>query len=165
VGDPTALEVIVDVLSTDAVRIGAGDSVEIVDWGGDRPLTARVRRVEPSAYTRVSALGVEEQRANVLIDLPSPPSELGDGFRVEVRTTIWSAANVLIVPSSALFQHGDVWSVFMLDEGRARRRAVQVGHRTSAVAEVISGLTAGETVILFPSDQIADGTRARPRVP
>jgi len=160
-GDAKALEVVVDVLSSDAVRIRPLDTVEIVEWGGDHPLAGRVRHIEPSAFTRVSALGVEEQRVNVLVDLLDAPPSLGDGFRVEVRTTVWSAPDVLVAPASALFQRGGDWSVFVLSEGRARQRAVSVGHRTGTAAEVLRGLSAGDSVILFPSDKIADGVRVR----
>jgi HlyD family secretion protein len=158
-GDAAALEVIADVLSSDAVRIRPGNAVEIAEWGGDHPLVGRVRLIEPSAFTRVSALGVDEQRVNVLVDIPDPPSSLGDGFRVEIRATVWESNDVLRIPSSALFQRGGGWAVFVVEAGRAHRRNVEVGHRTGAVAEITSGLRAGEQVILFPSDKVDEGSR------
>lgn len=162
-GDASAMEVVVDVLSTDAVRIRPGDDVEIVEWGGDRPISGLVRSIEPSAFTRVSALGVDEQRVNVLIDLPERPTTLGDGFRVEARMTVWQAPQVIIAPASSVFQRGDGWRVFVVDKGRARLRSVEVGHRTDAGVEVLRGLTPGEQVVLFPSDKIDDGVRVRAR--
>lgn len=160
-GDASALEVVADVLSSDAVRIRPGNIVEIADWGGERSLTGRVRSIEPSAFTRVSALGVEEQRVNVLVDILDAPPALGDGFRVEMRATVWESKAVLTIPSSAAFQHASGWQVFVVEDGRARRRPVAVGHRTSAMVEILSGLEPGERVILFPSDQIDEGVRVR----
>ena len=160
-GDATALEVVADVLSSDAVRIRPGNDVEIDEWGGDHPLTGRVRLVEPSAFTRVSALGVDEQRVNVLVDILDPPPALGDGFQVEVKAVVWSSPDVLAIPSSAVFQRSGRWAVFVVEENRARLRKVGIGHRTGAIAEVTQGLKAGEKVILFPSDKIDDGTRVR----
>jgi HlyD family secretion protein len=160
-GDASALEVISDVLSSDAVRIDPGDSVEIVEWGGDKPLSGRVRSIEPSAFTRVSALGVDEQRVNVLVDLLDAPPSLGDGFRVEIRATIWESSDVLVVPSSALFQRDRGWAVFVVENERARMRRVETGHRTGASVEVTRGLVAGEKVVLFPSDKVDDGSKVR----
>jgi HlyD family secretion protein len=159
--DAAALEVISDVLSSDAVRIHPGDAVDIVEWGGDQPLTGRVRSIEPSAFTRVSALGVDEQRVNVLVDLVNPPASLGDGFRVEIRATVWESGDVLTVPSSALFQRNGSWSVFIVQNGRAVLRPVNIGHRASALVEITGGLNVGEQVILFPSDKVDAGTRVR----
>jgi HlyD family secretion protein len=162
-GDAAAMEVVVDVLSTDAVRLRPGDDVEIVEWGGDHPIGGRVRSIEPSAFTRVSALGVDEQRVNVLIDLPQRPETLGDGFRVEARMTVWQAAKVTTAPASSVFQQGDTWKVFAIDEGRARLRPVEIGHRTGASVKIVRGLTPGTKVVLFPSDKIVDGVRVRSR--
>ena len=162
-GDASALEVVVDVLSTDAVRLHPGDDVEIVEWGGDQPIHGSVRTIEPSAFTRVSALGVDEQRVNVLIDLPQRPESLGDGFRVEARMTVWEAPKVITAPSSSVFQRGESWRVFVIDGGRAHLRPVQIGHRTDASVEIVSGLTPGTKVVLFPSDKIGDGVRVRSR--
>ena len=160
-GDASALEIIADVLSSDAVKIAPGSAVEIVDWGGDRPLTGTVRSVEPSAFTRVSALGVDEQRVNVVVDIVDPPASLGDGFRVEMKATVWESGDVLTIPASALFQRGGAWMVFVVEDGRARERRVDVGHRTGAVAELTGGLREGDRVILFPSDKVSDGVRVR----
>lgn len=162
-GDSRALEVTTDVLSADAVLLRPGDAAEIVEWGRDSTLRARVRLVEPSAFTRVSALGVDEQRVNVRLDMLDTPHELGDGFRVEVRITIWERPDVLSVPASALFQRGRDWTVFVVEDGRARERVVEPGHRTASAVEVRRGLDAGARVILFPSDQIAEATRVRLR--
>ena len=158
-GDARALEVVVDVLSTDAVRVEPGMAVRVEEWGGGRALAGRVRTVAPSAFTRVSALGVEEQRVNVVADLDEPAGRLGDNYRVEARIVAWEGTDVLKVPVSALFRTGERWSVFVVDAGRARLRAVEVGHRGDAEAEVIRGLREGEQVILYPSDQVEDGVR------
>jgi HlyD family secretion protein len=160
-GDPSALEVIADVLSSDAVRIRPGDAVEIVEWGGERPLSGRVRSIEPSAFTRVSALGVDEQRVNVIVDLVDRPVSLGDGFRVEIRATVWQSNDVLLVPASTLFQRDGGWAVFAVEDKRARLRRVEIGHRTGASVEITRGLEPGERVVLFPSDKVDDGSRIR----
>jgi HlyD family secretion protein len=160
-GDAAALEVISDVLSSDAVRIQPGDAVEIVEWGGDHALSGRVRSIEPSAFTRVSALGVDEQRVNVLVDLLDPPPALGDGFRVEIRATVWESDDILKVPASALFQRDGAWAVFVVENGRAALRKVSIGQRASAFVEVIDGLNSGERIILFPSDKVDAGSRVR----
>lgn len=164
VGDASALEIVADVLSTEAVRVRAGQDVDIVAWGGDHPLRACVRSIEPSAFTRVSALGIEEQRVNVIIDFREPVPMLGDGFRVEVRIIVWEAPDVLMVPASAVVQNSDsTWSVFVVEGGRARRRDVKIGHRGSGSDEVLDGITRGAEVILFPSDQVQNGVRVRKR--
>lgn len=160
-GSPAAMEVVVDVLSTDAVQVCEGATVELDEWGGDAPLAGRVRLIEPSAFTRVSALGVDEQRVNVVIDFVDRPGTLGDGFRVEARIVTWEGADVLTVPASALFREGDRWNVFIVREGRARLQSVIVGHRTPAAVEIVRGLEQGEQVVLFPSDRIRDGVRIR----
>lgn len=162
VGDPTDLEVQVDVLSTDAVAIHAGSPVLFEHWGGDHPLHGVVRLVEPSAFTKISALGVEEQRVYVLIDFTDHPDArvtLGDGFRVEARIVTWAADNILKAPSGALFREADSWAVFAIADGAARVRPVQIGHRNALDVEVLSGLAEGDTVIAYPSDQVRDGIR------
>lgn len=162
VGDPADLEVIVDVLSTDAVRIRPGDQVIIERWGGSEPLRGAVRLIEPAAFTKVSSLGVEEQRVNVVIDLMTPQEQrvgLGDGFRVEVRIVQWSNADVLQVPAGALFRKGDQWFVFAIIDWVAREHQVEIGHRNGMVAEVLSGLHLGDTVVAYPSDRVVDGVR------
>jgi HlyD family secretion protein len=159
IGQPSDLEIVVDVLSTDAVRIRPGAPVRIVEWGGQGELTAAVRRVEPSAFTKVSALGVEEQRVNVVADLREPAAGLGDGFRVEARIQVWEGSDLVLVPASALFRAGEHWAVFVVEAGVARRREVEVGERGEVAAEIRGNLLEGETVILHPSDQLADGAR------
>lgn len=158
VTDPTALEVVVDVLSTDAARIEPGMRTMLTGWGGP-PLGAIVRRVEPAAFTRLSALGVEEQRVNVILDLDDRPESLGDGYRVEASVRVWQADSVLSVPSSAVFRDGSGWRVFRVADDRARLTTITVGERTGARTQVLAGLTSGDEVILFPSDELEDGTR------
>jgi HlyD family secretion protein len=161
VGDPGALEIVADLISEDAVKVHEGDPATITDWGGTGSLNARVRRVEPSGFTKISALGVEEQRVNVLLDFTDPPSgrdRIADGFRVIVHITIWRSPQVLRVPASAMFRHGSDWAVFVLRDGRARLTPISIGHSNDDVAEVRSGLKDGDMVVLHPSDRIADGT-------
>lgn len=161
VGDPGDLEVVVDTLSRDAVRIRPGAAVRLKNWGGDEPLQGRVRRVEPSGFTKLSALGVEEQRVNVLVDFDQPGRQgtaLGDGFRVDAEIVVWSREDCLQVPTSALFRHRDHWAVFVVDGGIAKRRAVQIGQQNGRMAEVRGGLEEGELVIEHPSDTLEPGT-------
>jgi HlyD family secretion protein len=158
VGDPTRLEIVADLLSADAVGVPPGAPVLIEDWGGGT-LRGRVRLVEPSAFTKVSALGVEEQRVNIVADVIAPPPTLGDRYRVEIRIVTWERDSVLVVPSSALFRHGEAWSLFVVERGRARQRDVIVGHRTPLDAEIVTGVLEGERVIRYPSDRVADGVR------
>ena len=161
-GDARVLEIVADVLSSDATQMRVGDSVEIAEWGGDRPLRARIRTIEPSAFTRVSALGVDEQRVNVLMDIVDTPPNLGDGFRVETRTIVWRSARVLKAPPSAVFQEGDEWALYVIDNGRAHVRRVRIGHRSGDAVEILSGVDEGARVILFPSDKIREGVRVKP---
>lgn len=166
VGDPADLEVVVDVLSTDAVQIRPGAAVRIERWGSAEPLEGRVRRVEPAAFTKISALGVEEQRVNVVIDLVSPAAKwrsLGDGYRVDARITVASLDNVVKVPVSALFREGGQWAVFVVADGRAVRRAVQLVRRGELEAVAGKGLEPGEKVIVHPGDAIRDGDRVKIR--
>ena len=167
VGDPERLEIVTDLLSADAVRVSPGADVLVEDWGGERPLKGRVRLVEPFGFTKISALGVEEQRVNVVIDFVEPREawrRLGHGYRATVRIVISAAPNVLKVPISALFRTGREWSVFVVDSsGRARLRRVEAGRMNDAEAEVMRGLAAGDQVIVHPSDKVADGVRVRER--
>ncbi|MEX1183191.1 MAG: HlyD family efflux transporter periplasmic adaptor subunit [Gemmatimonadota bacterium] len=163
IGDAAHLEVVVDVLSTDAVGIEPGAVMRLVDWGGSGELEARVRSVAPQGFTKVSTLGVEEQRVEVIGELPGAPPALGDAYRMEARIVTWSAPNVLKVANSALFRTGDAWSVLVVESGRARLRQVTVGHRGETETEILSGVESGETLIRFPSDRIMPGTRVRPR--
>ncbi len=166
VGDPAALEIVVDVLSQDATRIKPGARVEIVRWGGKRPLRAHVRLVEPSAFTKLSALGVEEQRVNVVIDLDEPRdawATLGDGYRVEASITVWEDEEVLRVPASAVFRHDEHWATFVVEDGKAVVRKAEFGESNGLETEVVSGLEEGETVIAYPSDSVRDGVSVRAR--
>ena len=163
VSNPSKLEVVIELLSTDAVKVSPGAKVFIEAWGGPEALEARVRLIEPAAFTKVSALGIEEQRVNVIADLTAPSSVLGDGYRVEGRIVVWHSDSVLQVPVSALFRTGDVWSLFVLEDRRARLRQVEVGQRTPTTAEIKSGVEADEEVIAHPANEITDGTRVEPR--
>ncbi len=162
IGDPTKLEIVVDVLSADAVKIAPGATTLVEEWGGEETLRARVRLVEPSGFTKISALGVEEQRVNVIADFVEPQTALADGYRIEARIVVWQAEDVIQAPASAIFRRGDAWQVFVLERGRARRRPIEVGQRNAAAVQVLAGLQEGETVIVHPSDQVDDGTRVAP---
>jgi HlyD family secretion protein len=165
-GDPVKLEIVSDLLSTDAVKVRPGAQVRVEHWGGDHPLHARVRRVEPSGFMKISALGVEEQRVNVVMDFDDPLeawSALGDNYRVEVRIVVWEGRSELQVPTSSLLRRGDDWAVFVVEGSRARLRTVVIGRRNGQAAQVLSGLREGERVVLHPSDTITDGSRVAPR--
>jgi HlyD family secretion protein len=167
IGDPRRIEVVSDLLSTDAVRVSPGMPVRIEQWGGGHPIDARVRRVEPSGFMKVSALGVEEQRVNVIIDFADPGAavkSLGDGYRVEVRVVQWQADSVVAVPVGALFRRGAGWAVFAVEGGFARLREVELGHRNNEVGEIVKGLQPGEQVVLHPPDTLTDGARITRRV-
>lgn len=162
IGDPTDLEIVVDFLSTDAVRIEAGQAVLIERWGGEVNLAGRVRRVEPFGFTKVSALGIEEQRVNVIIDLTSPREmwqALGHGYQLEARVVLWQSDAVLSVPLTAMFRDGEQWAVFVLEGGRARLRPIEIGERNGLAAQVVSGLQSGDRVILHPSNRVQQDTR------
>jgi HlyD family secretion protein len=168
IGNPASLEVMVEVLSTAAVNIAPGSRVLLDRWGGEGVLEGRVRVVEPAGFTKVSALGVEEQRVRILADIVSPRERwqaLGDGYRVEARFVLWEGSDLLLVPTSALFKRGEGWAVFVAEAGRARLREVKVGRRNGLDAQVLHGLKAGDQVIVHPDEKIADGTgvKARPR--
>ncbi|MGB5211940.1 MAG: HlyD family efflux transporter periplasmic adaptor subunit [Gammaproteobacteria bacterium] len=166
IGDPAALEIEVDVLSADAVRITSGTEVEFHRWGGDAPLEGVVRVVEPRGFTKISALGVEEQRVLVISDIVSPREtweRLGDGYRVEAEFIIWQEPDVLKVPAGALFRMGDAWAVYIFDDGQAQLRQIGVGRRSGLEVQVLTGLESGQTVIVHPSDDVADGVRVRNR--
>jgi HlyD family secretion protein len=165
VGERDALEVVVDVLTTDAVGIRPGATVRIERWGGDSALAGHVTRVEPSAFTRISALGVEEQRVNVVIglDRTGAGAALGDGYRVEASIVVWEGRDRLLVPGGAVFRQGDGWATYVDDGGRARLRVVRPGRRNGSEVEVLDGLKPGEQVILYPTDNVADGVRVDQR--
>jgi HlyD family secretion protein len=165
-GDASALEIVVDVLTSDAVHIEPGARVVIERWGGEQPLHGHVRIVEPSAFTRMSALGVEEQRVNVIIDLDEDYEvwqSLGDGYRVEAKIIIWEAENVLRVPASAVFRQGEGWALYAIRDGAASLTAVEVGHKNGLEVEILSGIDEGTEIILHPSDQISDGVEVERR--
>jgi len=168
IGDPSDLEIVVDLLSTDAVQVEAGADVIIDDWGGPKPLMGRVRRVEPFGFTKISALGIEEQRVNVIIDLTDPREAwqaLGHGYRVEAQIVTWRGENTLMVPLGALFRSGDRWAVFVVEGGRANLRHIEIGRANMESAEVLSGIEADTRIILHPSDRVADGVRIEERQP
>ena len=162
IGNPDQLEIVADLLSTDAVNVQPGCRVLITGWGGGAPLDGRVRLIEPAGFTKISALGVEEQRVNVLIDLEDGDGEthtLGDGYRVEVSIIVWERTGVLKVPTSALFRTDDAWSVFAVRDGTATQTTLQVGRRNAIEAEALSGVAEGDRVIVHPGDTVADGVR------
>lgn len=167
IGDPYSLEIRVDLLSTDAVQIGPGTNVRIKRWGSDHILDGSVQVVEPSGYTRISALGVEEQRVAVIVDILSPQNEwrqLGDGYRVVAEFIIWQGDEVVQVPSSSLFRTaGDQWSLFVVENERARLRNVESGYQSGLQTQVIDGLQIGENVITHPDERIEDGVRVESR--
>lgn len=157
--NPQKIEIVVDLLSTDAVKVRPGAPVIIENWGGPAPLHARVRTVEPYGFTKVSALGIEEQRANVIADFVDSPDGLGDGYRVDARIVIWESPSVLKVPSSALFRLGQEWNAFAIENGRTRLLPVEVGHRNASEVEIVKGLSEGAEVILHPANDLKDGAR------
>ena len=164
VGDPADLEVRVEVLSRDGVAVAPGASMFLERWGGEGTLNARVRLVEPAAFTKISALGVEEQRVNLIADFTDSAERraaLGDGFRVEARIVTWQADDVLRVPAGALFQRDGGWRTFVVDGGRARLREVEIGRSNGVDTQVLAGLVEGDTVIVYPGDRVADGGRVR----
>jgi HlyD family secretion protein len=182
IGDPSRIEIVADLLSTDAVRVPPGAPVLIEQWGGPHTLRGRVRRVEPSGFTKVSALGVEEQRVNVIIDVPEEQgadvSQLGDGYRVAIRIVVWQEDDVLTVPIGSLFRPsiraqdapadvgapgGEDWAVFLVEDGRARVQPVQLGQRNDSAGQITSGLESGQTVVLHPPDTLTDGTQVTVR--
>ncbi|HVS15140.1 MAG TPA: HlyD family efflux transporter periplasmic adaptor subunit [Thermoanaerobaculia bacterium] len=164
VGDTRDLEVVVDYLSSDAVRMKPGYRALVERWGGE-PILARVRRIEPSGFTKISALGVEEQRVNVVLDLDESQRErwetLGDGYRVEVRVIVWADDRVLVAPTGALFRDGESWAVYRVEGGRAALRRVEIGARSARLAQVLDGLQEGDRVIVHPGDRVRDGARVR----
>jgi HlyD family secretion protein len=165
IGDPLDLEVVADLLSTDAVQIKVGAPVRIDGWGGP-PLQGRVVRVDPAGFVKVSALGIEEQRVRTTIDFVDPPetwSRLGHDYRVIVHVTVWSGEDILTVPVGALFRQGENWAIFSLRDGRAKATVVMIGHRNGRMAEVLSGLSVGDRVVLHPSDRIKNGVAVSER--
>jgi HlyD family secretion protein len=166
IGDPRDLEIVTDLLSADAVRLKAGARVLIDNWGGAKPLNGRIRRIEPYGFTKISALGVEEQRVNVIIDITDPPAlwaKLGHGYRVIIRAVEWESADAVHLPVSALFRDQGKWAVFAVEEARARLVPVKIGRMNDERAELLGGLKPGSRVILHPSEKITDGARIEAR--
>lgn len=166
VGNPRNLEIVVELLSRDAVRVAPNALARIEGWGGETVLHARVRRIEPTGFTKVSALGIEEQRVRVILDFIDPPEKwekLGHAFRIVARIVVWQGENELLVPLGALFRRDQSWAVFVMANGRAEVRPIEIGERNIHAAQVLSGLKEGEQVILHPSDQVRDGVRVAPR--
>lgn len=163
IGDISKLEIVIDVLSTDALRIKPGNVILVQAGAGMPMLKAKVRQVEPSAFTKISALGVEEQRVNVIGDFINAPASLGDGYRSDVQIVVWQNPNVLKVPLSALFRCDQAWCVFSVQDSKAQERSIEIGQRSTFEAEVQKGLQAGETVILHPNEQITTGTLVKSR--
>jgi HlyD family secretion protein len=166
VGDLDRLEIVSDLLSTAAVKVQEGQAVMIEQWGGEWPLHGRVRRIEPSGFTKISALGVEEQRVNTIVDITETRDKwrkLGDGYRVEVRIVVWQRDSVMKVPTSSLFRYEDRWAVYRVAQGRAVRQFVAVGQQNGLEAEIRSGIEPGQTIIVFPSDDIDNGVAVVPR--
>ncbi len=166
VGNLDDVEIVSDLLSSAAVKVKPGQPVLIEQWGGEGALRGRVRRIEPSGFTKISALGVEEQRVNVIVDFDEPRERwrsIGDGYRVELRIIVWQKDEVLKVPTSSLFRHEGKWAVYRVEADRAVRQLVEVGQRNGLEAEVLTGLTQGQRIIVYPSDTIADGIEVRAR--
>ncbi len=167
IGNPRQLEIVADFLSSDAVRISPGQRALLEEWGGERDLNALVRRVEPYGFTKISALGIEEQRVNVILDLTDPPESwgrLGHGYRVDVRIVLWEGGSILQLPLTALFRNGENWATYIVGgNGRARLRLLGLGRRNHLAAEILTGLKEGETAVLHPSNRIRDGGRVERR--
>lgn len=161
-GNPSEIEARIEVLSQDAVKIRPGARAMLVDWGGPQPLPGTVRTIESSAFTKISALGIEEQRVYVVVALQNPPQQLGDGYRVQGRIVIWESPAALQVPVGALTRFDEKWGVFVIDDGVARQRLIEIDHRNEQLAEVTKGLDEGDMVIVHPGDKIADGVRVAP---
>jgi HlyD family secretion protein len=163
VGDAGDLEVVLPLLTADAARVKVGASVSMTLGAAGDTLNGRVVRIEPSAFTKISALGVEEQRVNVLATVPANVAHVGDRYHVDARVTVWETVRALRVPAAALMHDGDRWFAYVLEDGRARRRTVQAGERGEDLVEVRSGLKAGERVVLYPGDRLTDGAAVRTR--
>ncbi len=163
IGDVADLEIAVELLSSDAVRIKPGTKAQIIDWGGGDSLNATVRRVDPSAFTKVSALGIEEQRVNAVLDLDGADARLGHNYRVFAQMAVWDCQSCIQAPISALFRTGNDWTVFVVDGGRVRQQIISIGHMNADVAEVTDGLKTGTIVVVHPNDVLTDGSLVEPR--
>lgn len=159
IGDPSAIEIVIDLLSSDAVQVKPGDSVFVEEWGGDKAIDAVVKYREPSAFTKVSALGIEEKRVNIIATLKRYEPLLGDNFRVQTKIVLHEKHNVLLVPVSSLFRESGGWRVFVIENGRAILRPVSIGLRSAFHAEVLRGLEEGELVVVHPTNELSDGMR------
>ena len=163
VGDPDDIEVVIDVLSSDAVRAEPGMSVLVEEWGGGAALSGVVRIVEPAAFTKISALGIEEKRVNIIVDLEKPEARLGDNYRVQARIILWQEDDILQVPVSSIFRGEEGWNDFIVKGGKAERQALQIGKRGAYYAEVLEGLAEGDMVVLHPTNDLEDGMRVKVR--
>lgn len=160
IGDLAHLEVVAEMLTSQAVRVAPGMPAELLDWGGDRPLRARVERVEPYGFTKISALGVEEKRSNVILDFVDPPGSLGDGYRVIARIIVWQSAHVLQAPLSSLFRCGSQqWCAYVIERGRAHLHHIRIGHQNEEAVEILDGLKDGEQLVTHPPNELSDGAR------
>lgn len=167
IGDPADLEVVIEVLSRDGAGIKPGAKVFLDHWGGDAALEARVRLVEPAAFTKVSALGVEEQRVNVIADITNPAAQrstLGDHFRVDARIVVWEDTNALKAPLGGVFRRGQQWSAFVVRDGRVALQPIHIGRTGELEIQILDGLQAGDEVILYPGDRVREGLRVKPVV-
>lgn len=158
-GKGNELEIIIDFLTQDAVKINPGDTIRIDGWGGSDTLLGTVRYKEPRAFTKISTLGVEEQRVNVIGDFVDPPASLGAEFRVEAAVVVWSGSNILRIPTTAIFRRNGMWHAFVVRSGRARLQSIEIGQRGSDYAEVTDGIEDGDTIVLFPSELVKDGVK------
>jgi HlyD family secretion protein len=158
VGDPRNIEIVVDLQSSDAPKLTIGASVEISEWGGPEALRATIRRIDPAAFTKVSSLGIEEQRVNAILDLESVPEDLGHGYRVLAKLEVWAGEDVLQVPIGAMFRADGDWAVFAVEGETAVLRRLSIGHLNNRTAEVLDGLAEGDKVILYPNDLLEDGS-------
>ena len=165
-GDPANLEIVIELLTTEAPKVTPGAAVQLTGWGGPAPLAGRVRRIEPLGFTKVSALGVEEQRVNVLVDITSPRpawAALGEAYRLDAHIEVYRSEQALMIPSSALFRSGDAWSAYAVKPGpRAKAVPVRIGRRNDQFAEVLAGVVDGDQVIIYPGDLVRDGARIAP---
>ena len=159
IGNSRDIEIVVEVLSADAVRIRPGNAIRIEDWGGDKPLAGGVKVVEPGGFRKISALGIEEQRVRVVGDIRDAPAELGDAYRIEAKIVVWNAESVLKIPVSALAREDGGWSVFLVDEGRAKTVPVKIGQRGRTEVELLEGLADGAAVVVHPGNELSDGAR------
>jgi len=159
IGDLTHLEVVAEMLTSQAVRVAPGMPALLLDWGGDHPLRARVERVEPYGFTKISALGVEEKRSNVILGFVDPPGALGDGYRVIARIIVWQSDRVLQAPLSAIFRCGTQWCAYVIDHKKARLRRIRIDHHNDDAVEISGGLNNGEQVITHPPNELFDGAR------